>query len=184
MIRISKIPENINRYAIECARKICNEPVENGKGIDFNLDKIFSESDLFKGEKDHLFYDFGDNPKDIFVHNHPRNVPLSFNDINTAVEKGIKKIFASTKDSFTSMDFTTINESISKNDIGLWIIDADKKSLNVVKESNSKINGSNFDLGITLFNILKFREYLNGKLQEFAKFSGAIFENVKWSDFK
>lgn len=177
MPTVSQIPEFINRYALQCAREICEKPIEYGKGINFTGDKIVQESELFTSGKVSRLddYEFSNKPKDIFVHNHPQGGLLNFQDILTAWDKKVKKIFASTKDGVSSMDFTTVDGSIEKGYIRSWIISAHGDSLKL------------------LYVLLKcktetksecLRNFLGRKLERFAQISGATFENAKWADYK
>lgn len=183
MANISQIPENINKYAIEWARKICTEPIENAKGLDFWQGKITEESDIFSGQKSTVNYDFKFDPKDIFVHNHPQGTPLSIDDINAAVRSKIKKIFASTKDGYTALDLTPIEESpeISRNTMEFWTMDAVENQNNFFTEFQKKVINENISRedGTKIVT-----EYLLGKINDFCKWTGAIFENIKWSDLK
>lgn len=186
MTSVSKIPENINKYAIQWARNICTEPIENGKGIDFFSKKIIKESELYKGTIDSLYnYDFRYEPKDIFIHNHPHGTPLSINDISAAAYCRIKKIFASTQNGYTAVDLTTIDKSITSKDIEIWATNSIGKCTNFIKELDCLVDlakNSEDKISIASTNNMKICNYLRNKLQEFAKFTGAIFEDIKWQD--
>lgn len=186
MPSVSKIPKNINQYAIKYARKICQAPIEYGMGIDFNIDKITRVSDVVEGTVGNVKYDFEYSPKDIFIHNHPANGNLSLQDIYTAVFNGTKKIFASTKIGFTAMDLTKTKKLRSKAEILNWlevaIIERDitQKTLEIehnmlpIQDKNNRVKEYNE----------KFLTFQYEQLKKFAKFSGATFSNVKWSDYK
>lgn len=192
---ISKIPENINKYALEWARKICKEPVENGIGFDFIggntfFDRVLQESPVYKGTEHHLVnFDFRGEPHDIFVHNHPLGSPLSMEDVFIAVNKKVKKIFASTQCGFTSLDFTPITESaeMSRNTMEIWADQAVRDSHKYKEELDNVTSiekNPKEKIWVSIENNIKLQEYLNEKLKEFAKFSGAIFENLWWSELK
>lgn len=185
---ISKIPENVNKYAIEWAKRICQEPVENAKGMDFSnwntlYDRVVNESQLIQGFKHFVKYDFRYKPHDIFVHNHPGGTPLSIDDIDTAIFTNIKKIFASTKEGYTAVDLSAIKDSSEKTrkSLELWTINA---------LSDQNVFVENLNRGLIRETISKnsktkmISEYLTEKLNDFCKWSGAIFENVKWTDLK
>lgn len=182
MPSVSKIPQNINKYAIKCAKKICNEKLEIAKGIDINFDKtIRSESDYISGRVDGNDYEIRFNPKDVFVHNHPGGTELSYDDISTAIKNDVKKIFASTGQGYTSIDFTTVKKSVSKNDMYTWLFYAQSAAKKFIDELAPKPN----DDMMTMFKkCLQRNEYFNNKLKEFAKLTGATFSDVKWSDYK
>lgn len=194
MTGISKIPQNINQYAIQWAKKICNEPIEKGKGMDFVCNDTFchevlQESDLIEGTQHHVNYDFRYDPHDIFVHNHPLGTPLSIDDINAAAQAKVKKIFASTKEGYTSLDLTTIEESpeVSRNTMGLWAMDANQEADILVSQLNQEMATKKDPLE-QFFAVLnsqkRLNDFLTEKLSQFANFTGAIFENVKWDDLK
>lgn len=192
---ISKVPEKINKYALEWARKISKEPIDNGIGFDFIggdtfFDRVLQESPVYKGTEHNLNnFDFRREPHDIFVHNHPLGGPLSMEDVFVAANKKVKKIFASTQSGFTSLDFTPIVESpeISRNTMEQWAYQASRDSHKykeelddiVLMEKNPKKR-----IWVSIENNIKLQEYLNEKLKEFAKFSGAIFENLWWAELK
>lgn len=188
MLRISRIPENVNKYAIGWAKRICQEPVENIKGMDFtnwntSYDRIVNESQLIQGFSSHVNYDFRYNPHDVLVHNHPGGTPLSFYDISTAVFAGIKKIFASTKEGYTAVDLSVIQDSSEKTrkSLELWTLDAISDQNMFVKELDK---GFIHEIVCKNSKTKMISEYLTEKLNVFCKLSGAIFENVKWTDLK
>lgn len=178
---VSKIPENINKYAIEWAHKISDKPIECAKGIDFGAGKVLAESGIVRGSENQVDYNFSRLPKDIYIHNHPANTPLNPLDIDVAIRRNVKKIIASTSDGFCSIDFTTINKHISKSEMEHWNDNATKETLKTFEELNEKAkkpNANILELTMTLTKCIK------QKLEEFAKFSGAIFEDVKWQDLE
>lgn len=185
MPTVSQIPEFVNRYAVECAYKICDAPIEYAKGIAYKNDRIVKESKFIPGTNKGVTYDSINGPKDIFVHNHPNqplepDSPLNFTDIRMAICAGTKKIFASTNEGFTAVDFTTANQS--PKSIYRWAYDADNETDELMKELDSKSLKSDFDFEIISNNLAQFHDFLITKLNAFANFSGAIFENVKWKD--
>lgn len=169
MPKVSKIPKEINKYAIKCGRKICNEPIEWAKGIDFRFGKITKESEFIDGIEDTVWYDFSKNPKDIFIHNHPSGGSLSLEDILKAVNNNIRKIFAFSSLGFTSIDLNTIKQSVSKEKIIYWILNA-KQRFNVNRVLLSD-------------NIPNLKKIIYEEQKDFARFSGATFSDVKWSDY-
>lgn len=192
---ISKIPDNINKYAIEWARRICKEPIENGIGFDFMcrdtfLDRVLQESPVYKGTEHKLGnFDFEREPHDIFIHNHPVDLPLSLDDVFVAVEKKIKKIFASTNFGFTSLDFTPIIEckEVSRNTMEQWAYHKSREANKYVDELNhiSEMEQNPKEKPwVIMGNHIKCYDYLTSMLEEFANFSGAIFEKVDWWELK
>jgi len=169
---LSKIPQDINKYAIKCARKICNEKIEFAKGIDFKLDKITNQTDFRMGAEKEIpkeVYNLELDPKDVFIHNHPP-VPnscreLSLQDVTLTVYRDIKKIFASTPEGYTSIDMTTVKKSLSKQEMLNWIF-AQAEVLTIEKHI-----GENYIL----------EHYKT--IRAFAKFTGATFSEVKWNDY-
>lgn len=172
MPSLSKIPQSVNKYAIECAYKIRNKKVEFAKGIDFNIDKITAESKFIKGKKTAVKYNFATKPKDVFIHNHPSAIvgadELSFNDIGAAIKSDVKKIFASTPEGYTSLDLTTVKKNIPKERMLQWIL-----GIKVAWEIKQLLPRSVEEKKIMHYNNIK----------KFAKFSGATFSDVKWSDY-
>lgn len=185
---ISRIPENINQYAIQWAKKICHEPIENGKGLDFHRGRIIQESRVCIGSSNSLNnYDFRYEPKDIFVHNHPYGSPLSLYDVSTAAFLKMKKIFASAKHGYTAMDFTTAYDHITSEDMDNWAIKANKECMDFIRDLDRTVDleqDSGKRIMVAELNNIKIADYLRTKLQQFAEYSGATFENVKWTDFK
>lgn len=176
MPTISQIPEFVNRYAIDCAYQIRAASIEYGKGLDYSGNKIVRESELVQGKLSSLYYDFNNGPKDIFVHNHPKGASLNFTDIALAMQKKVKKIYASTKEGFTAMDFTTMDKSIDIGYLNLWAIAAKGDSQKYLDKSMKEIREAN-----SIF--VPFKDFLSRKLEQFVKISGATFEKVKWEDY-
>lgn len=189
MPSISKIPQHINQYATRLALEINNEPVENAMTIgDYN--KYIRLSDPIKGAIGWTVVDvFDKSRKDIIVHNHPNGVVLSMQDVITAIAYDIKKIFASTNAGFTALDLTTTKKSISKNELLARSVKANEEmeifanKLFVQQSIKPDINFYDIDQKIIkkMDDALDKEGYL--KLKEFAKWSGAIFSDVKWSDY-
>lgn len=185
MPTVSQIPEFVNRYAIDCAYKICDAPKEYAKGIAYKDNKIVRESKFISGTSKGVTYDYISGPKDIFVHNHPNqplepDSPLNFTDIRMAICAGTKKIFASTNNGFTAIDLTTAEQS--PKSLYSWAYDADVETDELIKELDAKSLKSDFDFEIVSNNLAQLNTFLRTKLTAFANFSGAIFENVKWKD--
>lgn len=172
MPSVSKIPQNINKYAIKCAYAIRNKKVEFAKGIDFKLDKITHQTDFRMGEAQEIpkeVYDLELDPKDIFIHNHPQ-IPntcreLSLQDIALTVHRDVKKILASTSEGYTSMDMTTVKKSLSKQEMLNWIL-ARAEVLTIAKHMGNNYIPKHYKT-----------------IRAFAKFTGATFSEVKWSDY-
>lgn len=188
MIGISRISKNVNDYAIEWGRKICLEPIENAKGMNTNYGDIFNEivqeSNLIQGTRssiDPSYFKY--QPHDIFVHNHPEGTPLNINDLDAAVRMNMKKIFAFTKDGFTSIDLTAAENSprVSRNTMGLWTMEAINYQNCFVQDLQKRAWDENITREDGQQIISKF---LLEKINDFCKWSGAIFENLKWSDLK
>ena len=181
MPSVSKIPQNINKYAIKCAHEIKNKEVEFAKGINFEHGKITSKSELVEGLRSTVSYDFAQSPKDVFVHNHPifTNTikELSHDDIATALKNGVQKIIAATKYGFTAIDFSTASKKISKEQMYEWI--RLRQALFQVKKMEL---GENKLLGDLAPKMLEKIHYQT--LKDFAKYSGATFSDVKWADYK
>ncbi len=172
MPSVSKIPQNINKYVIKEAYKIKNKKVEYGKGFDFELNIIKAKSKWVVGNNKSNNYDFEINPKDLFLHNHPVSFntayELSLGDIGTAVLYDVKKIFASHKDGYTSLDMTTVKKNISKKQMFNWVI-----GRKTIWEIDSLLPKSLEEKKKMHYNDIK----------KFAKFSGATFSDFKWSDY-
>lgn len=191
MPSVSKIPQNVNRYAIKCAYEIRNKSVvEYGKGIDFYLDKIKTESLFIEGAVDKIKYPFDDNaPKDLFVHNHPKQTKLNLGDLFVAVVRGIKKVYASNKKGYTSVDFTTVKKSVSMDRMYNWLLEekTDQKMMfnKLAEKFNSNLIYKFIPKSIKDFIIYSiYNSHNYKKVKEFAKFSGATFSDVKWGDYK
>lgn len=176
---VSKIPADINNYAIQWAHKIARQPIEYAKGINFNAEKILQESDLIKGSENSVKYNFLNQPKDIYIHNHPGNTPLNPVDIDVAIRRNIKKMFAATTEGFCAIDFTTVKKGVSKSQLQKWNESATKESIKTFEKLNKKAMEKNANI-TELTKILS--DYLKSILSEFADFSGAIFEDVKWNE--
>lgn len=187
MPKVSKISDFVNKYATEWAYEISYKPIEYGKGINYRGDKIIRESELMPGRINGIDYPLA-CPKDIFVHNHvgsgPFYSPLNFKDIDMALKIGVKKIFASTIEDFSAMDFTTVPKSLSKNSLRIWVDSANKETDDLMKKLNFDKMNELEDIFEIMRNNPKLNSYLIEKLKDFAKFSGAIFENIKWIDYK
>jgi len=171
MPSVSKIHRDIHKYATKCAYEIRNREVEFAKGLrlNSNLDKILAESALVKGTKYEVDYNVIDSPKDILTHNHP-DIPntcteLSLQDITLATYRDIKKIYAATKDGYTSMDMTTVKKSLSKDKMLEWIF-AKAKILTIEKLRRNNYGQKHYQT-----------------IRDFAKYTGATFSEVKWSDY-
>lgn len=186
MPSVSKIPKNVNQYAIKYARKICQAPIEYGMGIDFNVDKITRISDVVEGTAKYVKYDHKYSPKDIFIHNHPAGSSISLEDIYISMHNGTKKIFASTKIGFTAIDLTKLKKSLSKDEMLNWlkiaIIERNIKKTRLEQEYN-RIPIQNRNNNFKEYNDM-FSTFHDELLKKFAKYSGATFSKVKWSDYK
>jgi len=173
MPSISKIPLDIHRYATKCAFDIRNKKVEYAQGINFIDNQVVKKSRQKKGKLTTVKYNFKTKPKNVFWHNHVKSPDnfreLSHNDILVAIREDIKKIIASTEDGYTSIDFTTVKKDVTKQQMIEWMfckraIFNVEKLFAVAKENLEKIHYNN--------------------LKDFAKFSGATFSDVKWSDYE
>lgn len=183
----SKIPSNVNSYALQWGRRICAKPVENIVGMDYICrgvyddvvhNKVISESPLFVGSVDTARYDFKRYPHDIIVHNHPKMTPLSLDDVDAAVYYQIDEIVASTKAGYTSLDTTTIKDfREARPEILLMTQRAIHEQNNFVDSFYShKLKEStvqNYDLKI-------ITEFLLDKISDFCNVTGAIFKRGKW----
>lgn len=194
MPSVSKIPQNINKYAIECGYKIRNMPLEHAKGINFDMNKITSQSDLITGNWNSVNYPFHNLPKDIIIHSHPENFTFSCEDILTAIRCGVKKMFAFDKDGYFAMDFTTVKKNISKTDQLCFILNADEQSdflMDQRKKAIPRKHASTKNKKMTVSKLMKiislknqWEETYKNNIKEFAKFSGATFSDVKWNDYE
>lgn len=178
---ISKIPENINKYAINWARKICREPIEFTKSVNYSNGKVLNDNfNLIKGNSTQCLINVKSNHPDILIHNHPNNTMLDFQDICTAIKAHAKKILASGVNGFTAMDFTTA----SKSDLEMlsWAHKANQETQKFVKEMIKKVKATKTGFSAYVEGYINTQEYLSKKLKEFADFSKATFENVEWTD--
>lgn len=170
MTGISKIPSAINGYAQICARKISYQNIEHVMGFDYDdKGKIIKQSQPVRGvtENSTCAMDFDSIPAKIIVHNDEAHI-LSIHDIIIALSRKADKIFSSDKNNgYTAMDLTTINKE--KNELDLWLYKAQSEF-------------ENSDISKTLKTKKDLNNYFEKKLKEFAEFSGAIFENVKWKN--
>lgn len=170
MADISKIPSAVNGYAQICARKISYQPIEYVMGFDYSANgKITKQSLPVRGitENTTCAMDFDSIPAKIIVHNDEEHI-LSIHDILIALSRETDKIFSSDKKhGYTAMDFTTINKG--RKELKLWIYKAQSEFVNE-------------DISQKLKMKKDLNNYFEKKLKEFAEFSGAIFENVKWEN--
>jgi len=185
-MNISQIPESINRYAVDWAYKIRDRSVECAKGFDIKDGKVFDESDLMIGLQNSINYDFKYDPKDIIVHDHPGiiSAPLSFQDIYVSVNNGVKKIFASTPEGYTSMDFTTRENIVSKKSIVEWLKNAITEQKCLQSELRSEYRDFNASSLQSEKMGLILREFLIRKMDDFSRLTGSTFEKIKWNDLK
>lgn len=196
MPSVSKIHINIHRYATKCAFELRNKEIEFIKGIDFVGNKVAKESQLFEGTSERVFYNCKKNPKDLLVHNHPgvceTEEELSIADLYTSVTGGVKKIYASNKNGFFAMDFTTAKKSITKKMMKKWLKNAMNeydKELNKISVNRGffdRLFKKDYKIELTFEALEKIRELDNlpaKQIRDFAKFSGATLSEVKWSDY-
>lgn len=169
MPKVSKVLQEANKYAHACCYKIRNQSIEYGKGIDFNASEITKKSKFIQGNTNSVDYNWKTDAKDIFIHNHPLGSRICHEDLLTAVSQGVKKIFASTSSGYTSFDFTTVKKSISNDTMLQWL------------SHQERIFCIQCYLSDNLSEIIN---KLRTSLKDFAKFSGATFSEVKWSDYE
>jgi hypothetical protein len=170
MASISKIPSNVNRYAIKCCYEIRNKPFEYLKGLNFANGNVTTKSKYIKGTTCNVTYNFSKNPKAIILHNHPFSLGssevISLMDLYSIIFFDTKKIFASSPEGFTSMDLTTVKKT--KTEMLIWLY-------------NKIINWQ--DIKKNIYSTRKKKKIYYNQIKEFADFSGAIFSDVKWSDY-
>ena len=182
MPRVSLILPSVNNRAMFWARKFSELEVEHGKGFDFIGDRITRESDIVVGGDSKLYYNFTTLPKDIFVHNHPGPMsPLSFEDVNVAVNSRVQKMIVTHKHGFTSMDFTTADELILRAYLPNWFKDVCERNENLLRQLTSENRKSKINpITLLVENYYKLYDSSVRDLTEFANYTGALFENVNW----
>jgi len=193
----SKIPQNINKYAVQQLFRIRNKFVENLALIDFEpINKsITRDSDFIAFERDEIKGAHLLNPKDLALHNHPSGYYIpSIEDIKAALTFGLKKLYTASSSGFSSIDFTTAKKSLSADDM-LELVT--KKEYEFENQWNNYMLKNSLKRGLKriLFkpvpdrltweseNCNKYQSMFKNKIIEFSKITGTTLSDVKWSDY-
>jgi hypothetical protein len=180
-MNLSSITKTANKKALGACFRLRNEFLEN-----FILVKNSGEiSERFTGGKSSICI-VGKICSDCFVHNHPSSIIdgqkivggyVNIDDFFASIQNGIKKVFASTEDGFTSMDFSRSTVSKEK---ALKILAEHKKKFT---ENYSKIILSYNEGSLNIKEVKNLYDKLIDNMNiKLAKETGWIYSKVNWVD--